>query len=96
MNTQPLDASHAMLFLGKLSRDRMEYTKSRDQASLNWFTMKNLETAFFAKYPNHRASYDEYMISESKHWQKLFGPQFKLQAFAEYVFANREDFTFIY
>jgi len=93
---KPKDASHALLFLGKLSRDNLNYMQSKQQSSIDWSSLKNMETAFFKKYPDHRQSYDAFMISESKQWQKLFGSQFKLHSFSEFVFTHREDFDFIY
>lgn len=92
----PKDESHCLLFLGKLSRDKLGYMQSKQQALIPWSTLKNLELAFFEKYPNLKSDYDTFMISESKKWQKLFGLQFKIHSFSEFVFANKDQINFIY
>lgn len=96
MKTQPRDSTHALLFLGKLSRDHLGYSLSRDQTSIKWSTLANLELAFFLKYPDHRKSYDEFMVTESIKWKGIFGQQFKIDSFSKFVFANKDDFDFIY
>ena len=92
----PKDSSHCLLFLGKLSRNRLNYMQSKVQNTIDWSSLKNLEIAFFDKYPNLKSDYDSFMISESKKWQKLFGQQFKIHSFSEFVFLNKNNLEFIY
>ena len=95
-NIEPLDESHAMLFLGWLSREHLKYATLKDKGSCDWSSLKNLEKAFLAKYPNHAKPYSEFVIEKSKKWQKLFTEQFKKHELSMYVFDNRGDFEFNY
>ena len=93
---KPLDESHAMLFLGRLSRDLLKYETLKDKTQCDWSTLKNLEKAFLTKYPDHAKPYAAFVIEKSKKWQKLFGELFKKHELSCYVFDHQDDFTFIY
>ena len=93
---QSLDPSHALLFLGKLSRDQLNYTKQKDPTSCDWSSLKALEKAFLTKYPEQENAYRQFMTNESKKWQKLFTDTFKKHSLSLFVFENKQHFSFIY
>lgn len=81
------DTLLALLYLGKVSRDIVGYSKTPKgkEPDHTWSTFKKMDTAFRAVHPELVPALDEFMKSEKEKWSELFTELFKVNSLAIFV-----------
>lgn len=87
MNTPKYDTLFAMLYLGKLSRDAVNYanTPKGKDPDHTWSSFKKTDLAFRAKHPEVLPQLNAFMGAEKAKWGELFTETFKMHALARFV-----------
>lgn len=85
--TYNYDTLLAMLYLGKVSRDAVNYSntpKGKDPDH-TWSSYKKMDLAFRAKHPDVLSDLNAFMGAEKAKWGELFTEAFKLHSLALFV-----------
>jgi hypothetical protein len=82
------DTLHALLYLGRVSREAIGYGKVRGDQDHSWSTFKKLDTAFRAKHPEHVTALNEFMAEEKRVWGSLNSESFKIHSLSKFVSEN--------
>ena len=87
------DTLFASLYLGRLSRDRLNYSKTTDH---RWTEFQHLKQAFEAEHPEYKDKLKEFLAAEKSKWRGLFSDLFKKQSLALFVVDNvpRENYRY--
>jgi len=86
-----LDTLPALLYLGKLSRDAVNYSntpKGKDPDH-TWSSFKKMDAAFRAKHPERATELNYFMAAEKARWGELFVELFKVHSLAKFVAENK-------
>jgi hypothetical protein len=85
-----LDTLQALLYLGKLSRDSVNYanTPKGKDPDHTWSGFKKMDLAFRAKHPDLAPELNLFMRDEKERWGELFTELFKVNSLAMFVTLN--------
>lgn len=83
------DTSHALLYLGKVSREAIGYGLTRGDQDHTWSSYKKLRAAFEAKHPEHVEPLKLFMVSEKREWPTEFTEIIKTYSLSKYVSENQ-------
>jgi len=75
----------ASLYMGKVSRDRLNYDKTYDH---RWSDYEQLRKSLEAKHPDLYSEFKEFMKREKSKWRALFTEQFKTHSLFTFVSEN--------
>jgi hypothetical protein len=83
----PYDTLFAMLYLGKLSRDAVDYsnTPKGKEPDHTWSKFKKLDAAFREKHPDLVSELNSFMGAEKTKWGEMFNETFKIHSLALFV-----------
>lgn len=82
-----LDTFHALLYLGKISRDAVNYsnTPRGKEPDHTWSSFKKMDAAFRAKHPGLAPELNLFMSNEKERWGELFTEPFKINSLSMFV-----------
>jgi hypothetical protein len=82
-----LDTLPALLYLGKVSRDAVNYSNTPKGKELDhtWSSFKKMDLAFRAKHPELVTDLNMFMRDEKEKWGELFSEGFKVNALSKFV-----------
>ena len=82
------DTLHALLYLGRVSREAIGYGKTRGDQDHTWSTFKKLDTSFREKHPDQVPALNQFMGEEKRKWGSLFSESFKTHSLSKFVSEN--------
>lgn len=83
------------LYLGKLSRVRLNYGKTKEPDH-SWSEFVKMRDAFVQKHPELKSELKTFMDSEKKKWGSNFGEAFKKHSLALFVLRNVDRKEYVY
>lgn len=83
----------AKLYLGRLSRDRLNFQKTNDS---RWNEFGFLKKAFVARHPELEIQLNSFLKEEKNKWRGNFSDSFKKHSFEVFVFVHVPVSEYIY